>query len=329
MNGKKYIIPLLAAMLVLAALLGIVVGGAGIPVKDSVYALFHPGSADELQTIIWKIRVPRVLLGMIIGAGLAASGCVFKGILRNPLADPYTLGVSGGAALGTTIGIMLGLGAYLLPLSGFAGALVCIFLVYAIAARKYLSVSALILAGVILSFVSGACVMLIFALLSADRMQQAMLWLMGDLATADISLIRSSGLFVLAGMIILFSYSREIDILTLGEEKAAQLGVSTQNLLRVLFVLSSLIAGACVCASGIIGFVGLIVPHFMRRLTGPGHALLMPASALGGAIFLVLCDTIARSIIQPIELPVGVITGILGGVVFIVFMLRMKSREIF
>jgi iron complex transport system permease protein len=329
MNKKILLLPVLIIILILISIFCLALGGTKIPLKDTFYALFHPYVTDGFQTIIWQIRIPRILLGIIVGAGLAASGCVFQGILRNPLADPYTLGVSGGAAFGASIGIILGLGAYTLPAAGFLGALGCIFLVYTIASRKYFSIATLILAGVVLSFLFGALVLLMFALLSTDRIHSVLMWLMGDLSSTEFRLTKVVGFFVIAAIIFLYFFSSEIDILTLGEEKATHLGVDTQKTLKILFVVSSLIAGVCVSASGIIGFVGLIIPHFMRRFTGPGHGILIPASALGGAIFLSLADTAARTIIYPVELPVGVITGIFGGTVFLIFLLRTKKWEIF
>ena len=183
----------------------------------------------------------------------------------------------------------------------------------------------LILAGVVISYLAGAVVLLMFALVSTDSVRSIMLWLMGDLSSAEFGVIRVTWFFVIGSIIYLYFYSREIDILTLGEEKASHLGVDTQRTMKLLFVIASLITGVCVAASGIIGFVGLIVPHFVRKFSGPSNRVLIPASALAGAILLTLADTLARSVMYPMELPVGVITGIIGGVVFLIFLMRSKN----
>ena len=330
---KVFLFSLLFILLFLSFLFSFMLGGSRLASGEVFHALFHPRAAGMSQTIVWQVRFPRILLSLLIGAGLAACGCVFQGMLRNPLADPYTLGISGGAALGATLGIVFGLGNSLgefsLPGCAFFGAFLCISLVYLVAQRRRFSVPTLILGGVILSFVFSACVMLIFAVSEAQDVHRTVLWLMGDLSWAPASLIKVVAYFIIGGIGLLLLFSRDLNLLTLGEEKAAHLGLETELVKKLLFIITSLITGACVAASGIIGFVGLIVPHFMRRFTGPDHQILIPASILGGAIFLSLCDTLARTIIAPLELPVGVITGILGGLFFLIFLFRSKRWEIF
>lgn len=330
---KVFLFGLLFVLLCLSFFFCLMLGGSRLPSVEVFYALFHPHGSGISQTIVWQVRFPRVLLSLFVGAGLAACGCVFQGMLRNPLADPYTLGVSGGAALGATLGIVFGLGNSLgqfsLPSCAFLGAFLCISLVYLVAQKRRFSVPTLILGGVILSFLFSACVMLILSISKAQDVHGAILWLMGDLSWASIPLIKVVVYFIIGGVGLLFLFSRDLNLLTLGEEKATHLGLETDLVKRLLFIITSLVTGACVAASGIIGFVGLIVPHFMRRFTGPDHQVLIPASILGGAIFLALCDTLARTIISPLELPVGVITGILGGLFFLTFLLRSKRWEIF
>lgn len=284
---------------------------------------------EIIHTILWQIRFPRIILSILVGAGLATSGCIFQAILRNPLAEPYTLGISGGAAFGASLGIILKIGTFGLPVCAFLGALLSVFLIYLVASRKFFSIPSLILGGVILSFVFSSLVLLIFALSQTQEIHSTLLWLMGDLSGADFSLIKPAAILILGGILFSLVFNREIDILTLGEEKATHLGVDAQKTLKLLFLISSLITGSCVAVSGIIGFVGLIIPHFIRHFTGPTHRILIPASCFGGAIFLCLADTLARSVIYPIELPVGVITGILGGAVFLFFLLRSKEWKIF
>jgi iron complex transport system permease protein len=332
-NLKNKIFLFLVIFLILIFFFCLSVGTGKVPLHEEIYTLLHPHHSSTYQIIIWKIRIPRILLGMIVGAGLAASGCVFQGLLRNPLADPYTLGVSGGAAFGVTLGTISGLskffGFYWIPICAFLGALLSIFLVYLVASKKYFSIPGLILGGVILGFLFSSLVLLIFAITETNKIHSIIRWLMGDLSSTEIGLIKVIALFVFTGIFLLFLFSRHIDVLTLGDEKATYLGVEIKQTKKMLFVITSLITGACVAGGGIVGFVGLLIPHIMRQFTGPTHKFLIPASILSGAIFLVLADTLARTIIAPVELPVGVITGILGGSFLLVFLLKTKKWEIF
>ena len=329
--SRKHILTfgLLAALLGLSFVISNLVGGSRIGFEKAMYYLFHPGSSGIERDIIWQIRFPRVVLALLVGAGLACCGAVFQGVLRNPLAGPYTLGVSGGAALGATLGIVFGPAGIYLPLFALSGSALSIFLVYTIASKKRFSNSTLILGGVILSFLFSSLVLLIFAVSRAEDVHGVILWLMGDLSSAPNSLIKLMPFFILPAIGILLAFSRDLNILTLGEEKALHLGINSQQVKKILFIVVSCIVGACVAASGIIGFVGLIIPHFMRRILGVDHRLLLPASCVAGAIFLILCDTLARVIIRPMELPVGVITGIFGGLFFLSFLIKSKNREIF
>lgn len=295
----------------------------------AVYYLFHPNCSGIERDIIWRIRFPRVILGLLVGAGLACCGAVFQGLLRNPLAGPYTLGVSGGAALGVSLGVVLDVCGIYLPFLAFAGSGISIFLVYAIALKKYFSNPTIILGGVILSFLFSSLVFLIFSISKAEDVHGIILWLMGDLSSAQTSLIKAMPFFILPGIGLLLVFSRDINILTLGEEKAFHLGVNSKQVKKILFITASFITGACVAASGIIGFVGLIIPHFLRKIVGVDHRVLLPASCITGAIFLILCDTLARTIIRPLELPVGVITGIFGGVFALSFLLKSKRWDVF
>jgi len=330
MNKKQVLV-----FVVLIALIGIsfvvsnLVGGSRLETAKALYYLFHPSSSGIERDIIWQIRFPRVILGLLVGAGLAACGMVFQALLRNPLAEPYTLGVSGGAALGVTIGVVSSVSGNYLPFLAFAGSAISIFLVYTIASKKQFSNPTLILGGVILSFLFSSLVLLIFSISKAEDVHGILLWLMGDLSSSPLSLIKIVPFFIIPGLALFFFLSKELNILTLGEEKARHLGVNSQRLKKILFITASCITGACVAASGIIGFVGLIVPHFMRKVVGVNHRLLLPASCIAGAAFLIFCDTLARSTIRPLELPVGVITGIFGGVFFLSFLLKSKRWEIF
>jgi iron complex transport system permease protein len=319
----------LAILLIFSFFISNLIGGSALSFKKALFYLFHPGTTGIEKDIIWRIRLPRAVLGMLVGAGLASCGAVFQGILRNPLAEPYTLGISGGAALGIAIGVILNIAGAYFPVLAFTGSLISIFLVYALASKKHFSNTTLILGGVILSFLFSSLVFLIFSLIRSEDVHGIIMWLMGDLSSAQVPLIKTISLFIIPGVLFLFIFSRDLNILTLGEEKARHLGVKPEQIKKILFITASFITGACVSASGIIGFVGLIIPHFMRKIVGVNHRLLLPASCLGGAIFLTLCDTLARSIIRPLELPVGVITGIFGGIFFLSFLIRSKHWKVF
>lgn len=325
---KKALFFILLMLLLFTFIFSLMFGGSKVPFRGIMEALFHPHQAGIVQTIVWQIRIPRIVLGFLVGAGLASCGVVFQGMLRNPLAEPYTLGVSGGAALGATLGIVFGLGGYWVPAMAFLGSLFSIAMIYFIVSRRRFSVSSLILGGIILSFIFSSLVFLIFSLVRAEKVQGAIFWLMGDLSSLQPALLKVIAFIIPGGILIFLLFGREIDLLTLGEERAAHLGMEAEGVKKMLFLVASLITGAAVAATGIIGFVGLIVPHFLRRFTGPNHRLLIPAAALGGAVFLALSDTLARTIVAPIELPVGVITGILGGFFFLTFLLKAKKWDI-
>lgn len=329
--SKRHILTftLLIVILGLSFIAANLAGGSSLRFTKAIYYLFHPASSGIERDIIWQIRFPRVLLALLVGAGLACCGAVLQGLLRNPLAEPYTLGISGGAALGATLGIVCGISGIFLPLSAFSGSALSIFLIYTIASKKRFSNPTLILGGVILSFLFSSLVLLIFAISRAEDIHGIIFWLMGDLSSAQISLIKIIFFFIVPAIALLFIFSRDLNILTLGEEKARHLGVNAEDVKKILFIAASFITGACVAACGIIGFVGLLVPHFMRKIVGTDHRLLLPASCIAGAIFLILCDTLARTIIRPLELPVGVITGLFGGIFFLSFLIKSRRWEIF
>jgi iron complex transport system permease protein len=320
----KYRLPLIIGLVILVpvtVLICLIIGGTTISLFDM---------SDTDKVIIWDVRLPRILAGLAVGAGLAVCGVILQAILRNPLADPYTLGISGGAALGVSVALIIKPVSHIvarsgelgLPLAAFAGAVAAVLLVFLIAAKQRFSVHGLILSGVILGFVFSGAVFLIFAVAKPTEIQSAMFWLMGNLYLTGYGLLAIIGPFIVIGIIAAVIFARELDIMTLGDEKATHLGVSPAVTRKALFLLTSLITGACVAVSGIIGFVGLMIPHLMRLGVGPQHRLLVIASALGGAIFLVIADTVARTIIAPNELPVGVITGIIGGVFFITLLMK-------
>lgn len=319
-----------------AALLGVWFGSGSLAAGDKFAALLDPCGESTAHSIIWTLRMPRVLLALLVGGGLAASGCVFQGMLRNPLADPYTLGVSGGAALGAALAIMAGLGrmadAAAVPFFAFAGALISLVLVYAASSRRGFTPSALILGGMVLNFLLSSVIYLLFAFAKSSEIHGAMNWLMGDLGSAPAAALPAAGAMTLAGFCVFMWFSRDLNTLSFGDEKARNLGTPPATARRFLFLSASLVTGACVASAGIIGFVGLIIPHVLRRVAGPDHRVLLPASLLGGAAFLALSDLLARSIPNSIsfpEFPVGVVTGIAGGLFLLVLLFSGRTDRFF
>ncbi len=286
------------------------------------------GTAPE-AAIIWQVRLPRVLTALLVGAGLAVGGVVFQGLLRNPLAEPYTLGVSGGAVLGAALAVIAGSGASGVPGAAFSGALLAALWVGRRAARRGFSVAMLILAGVMLNFLLSAVVLFIFALATAQELHGVFLWLMGDLSAVTRELLLTGSILVAAGQLVVRRRAAGLDRRTRGGGKARLRGVEAVRVRRELFLAASLVTGACVGVAGMIGFVGLLIPHLLRRWCGPGHRVLLPAAALAGGTFLVLADTLARTLVAPTELPVGVLTGLVGGTFFIIYLMRVREWKLF
>ncbi len=282
--------------------------------------------------ILFHIRLPRVLLGFLVGGALAAVGVVLQALLRNPLADPYVLGVSSGAALGASLAILLGVGTTVLalsalPLCGFAGGLLSLVVVYRMAASYgRLPVHSLLLAGVILNAIFSAMIMFVTSIMDPNRSAGMMTWLMGNLSAPSYSALAIMTAYLMVGVFILFKQARVLNLLTLGEESARSLGVETERVKRLVYVVSALITGAVVSVSGMIGFVGMVIPHAVRLVLGVDHRLLLPASALVGGMFLLVADTTARTLLAPAEIPVGIVTALAGGPFFIYLLVWRKDR---
>lgn len=304
--------------LVAACALSLFVGAVHVPIED----LFGSG--------IIRLRVARILLGVVAGAGLSVAGVIFQALLRNPLAEPYVLGVSSGSALGAAAAILLGvvtLGTWTLPAMAFLGAIGTIDLVYSLArqAGGAVPVQTLLLAGVIVSAVFGSLLMFLVSISSSENMHNVIWWLLGNLQIFDWDLLWAVMIVVLAGLAVTMVFARDLNLMTLGEEPAAHLGLRVERTKMLFFLVGSLMTGATVAACGLIGFVGLIVPHTVRLAIGPDHRRLVPASALAGAVLLVVADSFARTAITPLEIPIGVVTAFLGGPFFL-FLLRGKRR---
>lgn len=290
------------------------------------------GTSDIARTILLQVRLPRILLGFLVGCSLASVGVALQALLRNPLADPYVLGVSSGAALGAAVGILFGVGTTFLaetalPACGFAGGLVALVVIYRMAATYgQLPIHSLLLTGVILNAIFSALIMFITSILDPNRSYGMMAWLMGTLTAPTYSSLVGLMIYLSIGLFLLFSQMRVLNILALGEESARTLGIDTEQAKRSLFVLTALVTGAVVSVSGMIGFIGMVVPHAVRLVIGADHRLLLPASALVGGTFLMGADTVARTLIAPTEIPVGIITALAGGPFFVYLLLWRKDR---
>lgn len=281
--------------------------------------------------ILLQVRLPRIILAFLVGGALAAVGAALQALLRNPLADPYVLGISSGAALGGATAILLGFGSTLfgisgVPLCAFLGGLISIVLVYRIAAvYHHLPVYTLLLAGVILNAIFSALVMFITSIVDPNRSFGIMAWLMGSLSGPSLPPLAALAVYVTVGGVLLLRQSRALNLLALGEEAARSLGVEVERVKKIIFLIAALLTGAAVSVSGMIGFVGMVVPHGVRLVIGSDHRLLLPASALVGGMSLTLADTVARTVMAPAEIPVGVVTALVGGPIFIYLLMARKG----
>lgn len=323
----------LAALLAGALVLAVWAGAVHLPPGQVLDALLGRPVPKTVATILWEIRLPRVVLAALVGASLAAAGAAFQGLLRNPMADPYLLGVSGGASVGGALALTIGLrwefiGFNAAPLAAFLGALAAVVLVYGLArtGSRRVSTGALLLAGVAVGTFCTAVLSFLQARAPEQLLRALVNLLAGSVGTATWPQIGAATPYMVAGLAILIALGRDLDLLLLGEEPAEQLGVPLEATKRWVWVGASLATAASVSVAGLIPFVGLIVPHILRLLVGPGHRGLLPAAALGGAAFLVLADTAGRTLWAPQEIRVGVITG-LTGAPFFLWLLRQHTRR--
>ena len=324
---------LLLAFLAGVSILSLLAGPASIGttavLKGILAAIHFPGVSnpltDEERTILYSIRIPRVLLAGLVGAALSCAGVVFQALLRNPLADPYVIGISGGAAVGAISAIVIGLGSlpFGIPGLAFTGGLLSILLVWGLSgATGDRRTDRMLLAGIIVNAFFSALIMFLVSTAGGEQIHSVVFWLMGDLAMAGERDIWLAALFLAAGFAVMFFHARDLNILITGEGTALQLGIPVQRTRMILLVSASLVTGAAVSVSGVIGFVGLVVPHIVRMRFGSDHRLLLPASLLFGGAFLMAADTVARIVLAPAELPVGVITALCGAPYFAYLMKR-------
>jgi iron complex transport system permease protein len=306
-----------------------VTGSQRLPVSSSLCALLTGrgnacGLTVQQQAILLDIRLPRILLAAAVGASLAAAGAAYQALLRNPLAEPYLLGVSNGAAVGTMIALVFfGAHEWSRPVMAFAGALCATFAVYQLArGRAGATPEKLILAGVIVTTFLSSAIVFITTLMDATRIRSFTFWLLGDLSGTSPELLGVAGVAALVGVVALCFNARSLNLLMLGERDAFDLGVEVQRVRLLVFLAASLLVGASVASSGSVGYVGLVVPHLVRLSIGSDNRTAIPAAALTGALFVIVADTIARTIIAPRELPVGAITALVGAPLFIYLLRR-------
>jgi iron complex transport system permease protein len=310
--------------LLVVAIAAIVFGTIHLGLFASWRGLLGQGDATAVF-VVRELRLPRIALAALLGAGLGLSGASLQGVLRNPLAEPYLLGVSGGAAVGAVLAVSVGLTMALVPLAAFAGAIgaVLIALFVAHATRSRGDPRVLVMAGVVVGAFANAAIMLLMANADASTVRNAVWWMMGSAANATWNQVAWLALYVLAGGALLVAMARTVDALALGEDSAAGLGVDVERASRRVFLTASLVAAATVAAAGLVGFVGLVVPHIARRLGARGHRVLLLASALVGAVLVIAADLFARVALPPAELPLGAVTAVIGVPFFLVTLRRM------
>ncbi|AJD92390.1 ferric ion ABC transporter permease [Jeotgalibacillus malaysiensis] len=325
-------------LLLTAFTLGVTVGSVRVPFVEmlSIFAgaFSNREALDPMfSSIVLDIRFPRVVLAALVGASLAIAGASFQGLLKNPLADPYTLGVSSGASVGAVATIFLGLtipglGSFTLPVISILAALLTLIIVLGFArmVEKSMKMETIILTGIIFSSFLGSILSLMIAL-TGDELRQIINWLLGSVSMRGWEYIRLIAPFFVIGVLLLIWNARELNAMAFGEERAQHLGVNVQRRKFVVLASGSLLTGAAVAVSGTIGFVGLVVPHMVRMLTGSDHRHVLPLSILNGASLLILCDLVARTIVAPTELPIGVITALIGAPVFGLILIQKRKER--
>lgn len=319
---------ILLAFFIICFFIGVGIGAVEIPLKEIIEIVFMGKDTDN-RAILMDIRMPRVIISAVLGAGLSAVGGVMQGVFKNPLVDSYTLGMSSGAALGAVLSIVTGIGIFGYGTTGafaFLGAVSTLFFVYHISKTKNrVSINSLLLSGVAVSYFLSSIISFLM-MLNRNKLEQIVFWTMGSLSSATWQKLIFSSSFILPGILALCFFSRELNIMSLGEESAHYMGVDVEKLKYILLVICSLIVGAVVSTGGTIGFLGLVAPHIVRLIWGSDNRKLIPYSAIMGAAILMLSDALGRVLIQPSEIPVGVMTSIMGGPFFIFLLKRQKSK---
>ena len=318
----------LLVVLLIAMFLGISMGSTTSGIKVIFQSLLKAKESDPmLDTIIWQIRFPRVLLATLVGAALSLGGLVFQALLRNPLAEPYILGISGGSAIGAIIGILMGFSRFPgVSLTAFAGSIAILLLILIMSSgQTILKKDALLLSGVMVNAFCAAVIMFLVSMTQDSRLHNIIFWLMGDLSMVDIGHAGILAAILCPCFILIFCFSNSMNLLLMGKEMAQTLGVNIKTVTVILLVTTSFMVSATVSYCGLVGFVGLVVPHLLRLVFGPDHRVLVPACVLGGGAYLVYCDVLARVLPKQGEMPAGVITAMIGAPLFI-FLLKKTRR---
>ncbi|MFA5156409.1 MAG: iron ABC transporter permease [Candidatus Omnitrophota bacterium] len=299
-----------------AVVFGLISGAVKIPIADLL---------RQENRAIFNLRMLRIVAAILTGSGLAVSGIALQAILRNPLAEPYLLGTSSGAGLAAVSAVILGLSRVYMPLAAFFGAAASIFIVYNLA-REHgrISDKSLILSGVIISVAFSSVIVFLVSLFGNEAMHEMNWWLWGSLQVYDHKLLMLVAVPVILGICAIYLFAQDLNAISLGEEEAMHLGINTQNIRKIVILITALITASLICICGIIGFVGLIVPHMMRLVIGPNHKILIPVTCLAASVFMIACDTLGRTLFSPVEIPIGVITAIIGAPVFIILLKRGK-----
>lgn len=324
------------------AIVAVTVGAAGIPLARLPAALgFSTADATDAvlsrdQLVLWSIRIPRIAAAAIVGSLLATSGAIMQGLFRNPLADPALVGVSSGGAFAAASAIILIDSSFgeslrimqneLLPMAAFAGSLVTTFILYGIASRSgRTSIAIFLLAGLAIAAIANAGLGLLVFIADDRQLRDITFWLLGSLSGATWAKTATIAPVLAIGLIACLSIGRGLDVLVLGESEAFHSGVNVERLKRISIVLISAMTGVAVSICGVVGFIGIVVPHLLRLVIGPGHRLLLPASALLGAVLVVGADTLARTIVAPAEMPIGILTAVIGAPFFLAILLRQRG----
>ena len=315
-------------VLIAAVLVGVTVGSVSIPLQ----VLWNPNMDEASSNILWNIRMPRVVLAGLVGASLAIAGAAFQGLLKNPLADPYTLGVSSGASVGAVVTLFFGislpfLGLFTLPVFSMIGAFLTMVTVMSFAKLidRAMKMETIILTGIIFSSFLGSVISLMISL-SGEELRQIIGWLLGSVSMRGWPYVTMALPFMLIGFLLLWINRRELNALVFGEERAKHLGVNVKRRKMMILIGGSILTGAAVAVSGTIGFVGLVVPHMTRMLFGSDHRHVLPLSFINGATLLIICDLVSRTIISPSELPIGVITAFIGAPVFAFIFWKQRRK---
>lgn len=330
--------PLLLRMIAVSALLlltlaaamvtGLSLGSTQASVHAVVKTLIGSNSADPmLEAIIWHIRFPRVLLAALVGAAMSVGGLVFQALLRNPLAEPYILGISGGSAIGAIIGILLGLSRFPgVTAMAFAGSMCTLILVMIISSGQSIhKKDSLLLAGVMVNAFCSAVIMFLVSMTQDSRLHNIIFWLMGDMSMTDLKQVGILSAILIPGFVLIFCLSHAMNLLLMGREMAMSAGLQLKTITLTLLVATSFMVSATVSHCGLIGFVGLVIPHLLRMMLGPDHRVMVPACILGGSAYMVFCDLLARTLPQQGEMPAGVITAMIGAPLFIILLKRSNQ----